>query len=178
MQWLRRDWREAIDDTAARPGARSGGSKPAAERLAARSIAAAHRRVLAGGAAVTPSSPPERLHDLRKSCKELRYLLEIFASLQPPGTAWRAIRELKGLQDCLGEFQDTDVQRAELRSFAATMLAQRQVPAPTLLAMGEVAASLAHRQRRARADFGGLFRDFAAPASQARFGPLTRLASA
>ena len=50
--------------------------------------------------------PAERLHDLRKRCKELRYLLEFFASLFDPQAHQRAVKDLKGLQDCLGEFQD------------------------------------------------------------------------
>jgi CHAD domain-containing protein len=173
FQRLRRDWRAALAEAAA-----TGRRKPTAARLAAGAIAGAHQRVLADGAAITAASPATSLHELRKRCKELRYLLEIFASLHPPGAAWQAIRELKSLQDCLGEFQDTDVQRAELRAFATTMMAQRQVPAPTLLAMGEISAGLARRQRQARTQFDGLFRDFAAPAGQARFRPLTRLATA
>jgi CHAD domain-containing protein len=171
FQRLRRDWRTALAQAAA-----TARRKPTADRLAAGAIADAHQRVLADGAAITPASPATSLHELRKRCKELRYLLEIFASLHPPGAAWRAVKELKNLQDCLGEFQDTDVQRGELRAFATAMLAQHQVPATTLLAMGEISAGLARRQRLARAQFDGLFRDFAAPAGQARFGPLTRLA--
>ncbi|MDQ2874123.1 MAG: CHAD domain-containing protein, partial [Actinomycetota bacterium] len=147
--------------------------KPPVQALAAASIAAAHRRVLAGGAAITPDSPPKRLHDLRKRCKELRYALEIFASLNGPDAQWRAVKELKGLQDCLGEYQDTEVQRAELRAFAAQMMAGQSAPAQTLLAMGEVAAGLARRERSARAEFDGLFRSFARPSGQARIQALT-----
>jgi CHAD domain-containing protein len=165
---LLRDWRETLGATAAAPA-----RKPTAGRLAAASIAAAHRRVLDGGAAITPASPAQSLHDLRKGCKELRYLLEIFAPVYEPGAAWRAVRELKGLQDCLGEFQDTDVQRGELRSFAAAMLDQRLATAPALLAMGEIAASLARRQQAARTEFAGRFREFASPAGQARIVSLT-----
>ncbi len=172
FQRLRRDWRAALAQAAATTR-----RKPTAERLAAGAIADAHQRVLADGGAITAASPATSLHELRKRCKELRYLLEIFASLHPPGAAWRAIKELKGLQDCLGEFQDTDVQRGELRAFAAAMMDQRQVPAPTLLAMGEISAGLARRQQQARTQFDGLFRDFAAPSGQARFRPLTRLAA-
>jgi CHAD domain-containing protein len=165
---LRQEWRDVLAQAAA-----SSRRKPAAGPLAARSIAEAHQRVLAGGAAITAASPPGSLHELRKLCKELRYALEIFASLYPPATAWRAVKELKGMQDCLGEFQDTDVQRAELRAFAGQMLEQRKAPAETLLAMGEIAAGLAVAQRRARAEFGGLFAQFASPASQARIRALT-----
>jgi CHAD domain-containing protein len=166
---LRRDWRAALEDAAGHPA-----RKPAVARLAAGSISGVRAQVLAAGAAITPESPPGSLHDLRKHCKELRYLLEIFASLHDPDQHWRAVRELKDLQDCLGEFQDTDVQRGEIRAFAAVMLEQHQAPAPTLLAMGEIAAGLAVRQRAARAQFADLFARFASPASQARITPLTR----
>jgi CHAD domain-containing protein len=166
---LSQDWRDTLAEAAA-----SGRRKPAVATLAASSIAGAHRRVLASGAGITVASPPESLHDLRKLCKELRYMLEIFGSLHPAAAAWRAVRELKSLQDCLGEFQDTDVQRAEIRVFADQMLEQHRAPAQTLLAMGEIAAGLARRQRRARAEFGGLFTEFASPAGQARIQALTR----
>jgi CHAD domain-containing protein len=165
---LASQWRELLAQIAAAPGRR-----PQAGRLAARQIARAHRRVLADGGAITPASAPQSLHDLRKRCKELRYLLEIFASLHDPAEQWQAVNQLKSLQDCLGEFQDTEVQQAELRSFAGQMMADRSAPAATLLAMGEIAAALAVRQQRARAEFGGRFAEFAGPQGVARIGALT-----
>lgn len=160
-------WRAALAATG--PGRR----RPTAAGLAASKITHAHRRVLRDGAAITAASPPESLHDLRKRCKELRYLLEIFGSLYDPRQQWRAVRELKGLQDCLGEFQDTQVQHDKIRAFAAELMAERTAPAPTLLAMGEIAAGLMVRQRQARSEFGGRFRDFASPLSQSRIRALT-----
>ena len=109
--------------------------------------------------------------------KELRYLVEMFGSLHDPAQRWQAVRELKSLQDCLGEFQDAEVQTAEIRAFAAQMLADRSAPSETLLAMGEIAAGLARRQRRARSEFDGRFADFASPDSQARLAALTRTAA-
>jgi CHAD domain-containing protein len=164
---FRREWRQALADAPrdARP-------RPAAARLAAGRIARAHQRVIRDGSAIGSTTPAESLHELRKRCKELRYLLEIFASLYDPGEHWRVVRDLKGLQDCLGEFQDMHVQHSELRVFAAEMSAQRAAPT-ALLAMGELAAGLVSRQRRARAEFAARFRDFASPASQARLRSLT-----
>jgi CHAD domain-containing protein len=164
---LTREWRRALETASA------GAGPPSAARLASSRIARAHRRVLRDGGAITATSAPERLHDLRKRCKELRYLLELFGSLYDPAARWQAARELKGLQDCLGEFQDTQVQRDELRAFAAQMMAERSAPAATLLAMGEIAAGLAGRQQRARTDFAGRFRDFASPLGRSRFRALT-----
>jgi CHAD domain-containing protein len=170
---LGRDWPDALAGAANRPGA----ARPSAARLAASRIGRAHRRVLRDGCAITADSPPESLHELRKRCKELRYLLEFFGSLYDPGEHWRAVRELKTLQDCLGEFQDTQVQREEIQTFAAQMMERRAAPAATLLAMGEVAAGLAVRQRQARGEFAGRFRDFASPAGLSRFRALTGAAA-
>src|SRR6266498_3742944 len=169
---LASEWRDALGSAAA-----SRKTKPAAAQLAARRIRRAHRRVLADGGAITAASAPESMHELRKRCKDLRYLLEICGSLYDPGEHWQAVRELKALQDCLGEFQDTEVQRGEIRAFAAQMMDERTAPAATLLAMGEVAAGLAIRQRQARSEFAGRFRDFASPASQHRIRAMTEAAA-
>ena len=160
-------WRHDLDQVASAPRRR-----PLTAPFAARRIARAHRLVLDSGNAIRATSPPQALHDLRKLCKELRYLLEVFASLHDPAQQWRAVSELKALQDCLGEFQDTDIQIAELRTFAAAMMADRSAPATTLLAMGEIAASLATRQAKARAEFAGRFAAFASPRGRARIGSL------
>ncbi len=165
-------WRQALAAAAATR------TRPTAARLAGGRIARAHRRVIRDGSAITATSPPESLHELRKRCKELRYLLEFFGSLYDPGEHWRTVRDLKALQDCLGEFQDTQVQHEELREFAEQMMADHSAPAATLLAMGEIAAALISRQRRARSEFAGRFRDFASPASQGRLRALIGIAAA
>jgi CHAD domain-containing protein len=164
---LRSNWRAALADV--RPVGRL-----TVAGLAGEKIAAAHRGALRTGRGITPASPAESLHDLRKRCKELRYLVEMFGSLHDPARLSQAVRELKALQDCLGEFQDGDVQRAEIRGMADEMLDSGRVPARTLLAMGEIAAGLAVRQSRARAQFAGRFADFAGPASRSRLAALAR----
>jgi CHAD domain-containing protein len=168
---LASSWRHDLEHLIAHPG-----PKPAVGSFAARRTGRKHQQVLAAGGAIGPASPPQDLHDLRKRCKELRYLLEVFASLHDPAQQWRAVNELKSLQDCLGEFQDTEVQITELRAFATQMMAANSAPAQTLLAMGEIAAALAVRQATARAEFAGRFGEFASPRGRARIGALTELA--
>jgi CHAD domain-containing protein len=145
-----------------------------ARLLAAERTRAAFVKVAKRGAAITPQSPAQDLHDLRKRCKELRYALEFFAPLHEPGAYAKVVGDLKRLQDCLGEFQDTEVQIGEIRSLATAMLAAHQAPAVTLLAMGEVTAGLAARQRAARADFERRFAAFADVAGQRRMAALLR----
>jgi CHAD domain-containing protein len=169
---LTSDWRAAL------AGVRPARKRPIIAELAAKRIGTAHRNALEAGRVITPSSPAQSLHDLRKRCKELRYLVEMFGSLYDPAERWQAVRELKALQDSLGEFQDCEVQIAEIRAFAAEMLADHSAPAPTLLAMGEIAAGLARRQRKARNEFDGRFAAFASPASQQRLTDLVKTSAA
>jgi CHAD domain-containing protein len=158
------DWRKAlleIRDAGGPP-------KPTAARLARATTGRSFRRIAAQGSAITQDSPPESLHNLRKRAKELRYLLEFFAPLHDPVAYRKVLSDLKQLQDCLGEFQDCEVQRAEIGDLAEAMLAERAAPAATLLAMGEIAANLARRQAEARAEFADRFGRFAGPAGRER----------
>jgi len=170
------DWRKAL--LAVRDaGASKKRGQPTAAELAARTTGRAFRRIAARGGAITPDSPPESLHDLRKRCKELRYLLEFFAPLHDPVAYRKVLGDLKQLQDCLGDFQDSQVQREEIGALASAMLAEARpggpaVPAATLLAMGEVTAWLAVSQGEARADFARRFARFAGPAAQPRIRTL------
>jgi len=159
-------WRDALDGlTAPRQG-------PDAAQAAAKIIGHAHRRVLRQGSAITAESPPEDLHDLRKRCKELRYSLEFFASLYDPPTHRRAVRELKGLQDCLGTYQDCQVQQEEIRVVAAEMLAAGEAPVTALLAMGDLASHVGQRERQARGEFASRFAAFASRQAQERYRAL------
>jgi CHAD domain-containing protein len=142
--------------------------------LAAERTRVAFAKVARRGAAITTDTPAEALHDLRKRCKELRYALEFFAPLHDPAGYTKVVGDLKRLQDCLGEFQDTEVQIGEIRALAAAMLAAREAPAVTLLAMGEITAGLAARQRAARADFERRFAAFADVDGQRRMSALLR----
>jgi CHAD domain-containing protein len=142
--------------------------------LAAERTRVSFVKVARRGAAIGAGSPPESLHDLRKRCKELRYALEFFAPLHDPAGYGKVVGDLKRLQDCLGEFQDTEVQIGEIRALASAMLAAGEAPAETLLAMGEVTAGLVVRQRAARADFERRFAAFADVDGQRRMSALLR----
>ena len=168
------DWRKAL---LAAQDARRVPPGPSAAGLSAARARRAHARVIKLGSAITPASPAESLHTLRKRCKELRYVLEFFASLHDPAVYRAAIADLKRLQDCLGEFQDSQVQREEIQALAVAMLSQRAAAAPTLLAMGELAAQLGERQRQARAEFADTFAQFAGPPGRRRMAALTTAAA-
>jgi CHAD domain-containing protein len=168
---LMTQWRAVLTKLA---DGRRNASKDTAASLAAERTQRAFAKVAKRGAAITSASPHESLHDLRKRCKELRYVLEFFAPLHDPAEYRKVIGDLKRLQDCLGEFQDTQVQIEEIQALAAAMLAANGAPAATLLAMGEVTAGLAVRQLAARADFERRFAAFAGEDGQRRVPALLR----
>jgi len=139
--------------------------------LAQANIRRAHRRVVRDGTAISGSSPPEHLHLLRKRGKELRYALEMFTPVLDDAQVGKAIKDLKHLQDVLGRFQDSEVQRTTLRGFAHEMAADG-APADALLAMGELMGHLHAEQQRARAEFATTFASYARPAGRRRMAHL------
>jgi CHAD domain-containing protein len=165
-------WRKALTEVRDTGAPRTRRRPPTAADLAISTTGRAFRRIVAKGGAITQDSPPESLHDLRKRAKELRYLLEFFAPLHDPLVYRKVVGDLKQLQDCLGEFQDSQVQREEIHALANAMLADRAAPAATLLGMGEIAANLAISQAEAREDFSMRFARFAGPAGQQRMRTL------
>lgn len=152
-------WNE-IEGAVGAASRRDAGAEPAG-RAADRYLDRAHLRVLRAGKTIDDLSPPEDLHELRKKTKAFRYLLEMFAPLyaEPPFKA--AVRELKALQDNLGDFQDSQVQAASIRAMAEEMLVEHSSSASELMAMGRIADALEARQSRARAEFKTRFERFA-----------------
>lgn len=130
-----------------------------------------YRRVLKEGRALHDGSPEEDFHELRKHCKKLRYLLEFFQSLFPAETLRPLIKNLKGLQENLGDHQDQSVQAAFLQQLAVELPDHPERRA-LLLAMGALVADLLRRQQASRGEFAGRFAAFQAPEQQARFREL------
>jgi len=163
------DWRDEL----AKVAADSHGG-PTASSLARQRIERAFRKVMRRGKRITADSPSEHVHELRKRCKELRYLLEVFRPLFADAQYRPLIKELKALQDTLGDFQDGEVQREAVREFAAVMMEQGAAPPPTVLARGELAAQLDAHQLTARGELVGVLRPFLANENRARIKALVR----
>lgn len=129
------------------------------DEIAHQRIWKAYRRVLREAKSLDEDSPDDDFHELRKSCKKLRYLMELFQSLFPTGKIKSLIKVLKGLQENLGDHQDQAVQAAALRERAATLQADPD-NLDLLLAMGALVGDLVRRQQRSRDDFAARFRAF------------------
>jgi CHAD domain-containing protein len=158
---LLRDWRAFLEASA-------GDGVPAEAKDAATPIKAVadkrirrmFKRVREEGRAITDASPPGDVHELRKSCKKLRYLMEFFQSLYPTEEIKDLIRQLKLLLDNLGGFQDLAVQAANLHETAAAMQAEGAAPLGTLLSLGALIGHILEAQQRARWEFAHVYAGF------------------
>ena len=163
------DWRAELDAVVA--DTQDG---PTVAALARERLSLAYRRAARRGRRLTADSPSDDVHALRKRCKELRYLLEVFKPVSAPAPHKALLKELKSLQDTLGDFQDGEVQREAVRDFAAAMMEQGAAPPETVLAMGEMAAQLDAHQLNARAALAGRLQPFLADENRARVKALVR----
>jgi CHAD domain-containing protein len=118
----------------------------------------AHRRLLEHGRAITPETPAEVVHELRKDAKKLRYLVECFGGLYERSARSAFVGRLKALQDTLGAHQDAEVHAAALRQLADDPA--RGWTSDTLLAIGQLVERLEHVRLRSRRDLAERFADF------------------
>ena len=154
------DWRAfLLRPTPRRPVGAPNALRPCAD-VARERIARLHRRAVREGAAISDASPAADLHELRKTCKKLRYLVEFFLSLLERDAAEAAIASLKGLQDTLGGFQDLQVQAGALLGYARELAKEGTAAPPTYLALGMLVERLHERQLKARVEFGTRFGEF------------------
>ena len=72
------------------------------------------QRILKDGRKVDSDTPADRIHALRKRCKRLRYLVDVFTTLYQKRTRKSVVAAMKTIQDDLGEYQDCDVQLVHL----------------------------------------------------------------
>ncbi len=126
-------------------------------QTAGRRIRRVYSHVRTMGAAIDPSGPGEPYHELRKTGKELRYLLELFgAQLFEAELVTDLVTTLKGLQEVLGRHQDREVQIALLTALADEVAGLPRGPR-ALMAMGVLVDRLHADERAARSEFDAHF---------------------
>jgi CHAD domain-containing protein len=133
------------------------GSDPIVDVVSWR-IKKAHRRMVRHGRAITPDTPGEQVHQVRKDAKQLRYLLECFAGLLPDAGRKAFVKRLKKLQDVLGAHQDAEVHGPNLRLLAERL--PSTTGAATYLAVGQLVEHTERRRRSARNAFAERFAEF------------------
>ncbi len=151
---FKQDWRKFLD------GGFSEDSETLAMDMANRCIARLFRHVLREGGAIQKNSSPEAWHELRKSCKKLRYLIEFFRTFYLHHEVSMLLSRLKHLQDKLGEIHDLAIEHASLESFRKEMSAEGNLSEACDHAMKMLAEHLRQRQSDARLAFTACFAEF------------------
>ncbi len=139
------------------------------EQVASKRIWRMYKKVLKVGRAIEADGPAEEMHELRKDCKKLRYLIEFFQGIYPKKELKELVKALKVLLDNLGEFQDLEVQADKLRSFAADFDPQDRHSMPTVMAIGALVADLLRHQQAAHERFADCFHAFDSEENRAHY---------
>ncbi len=148
-----------------------GAGRPVIE-MAREIIFRKYKKVMKDGRAITPTSPDEKLHRLRIQCKKLRYILEFFSSLFPRKDMNRVIKQLKRLQNNLGDFNDLSVQQDMLRNYRISLRPGSRKNQDLAAALGGLSTNLYHQQKRVREQFGSRFGEFSAPGNAGLYNEL------
>lgn len=165
---LLHDWQSLLNDLPAPDPTLQPNAIRSAKDVADERIWRMFRRVVKEGRAIDETSCNADLHELRKSCKKLRYLIEFFQSLYGSDSK-PLVAALKRLLDNLGEFQDLEVQAGKLTGFAENMQQEGNLPLSTLLAMGGLITELLRGQDAVRAEFASRFAEFDSKSNRAAY---------
>jgi CHAD domain-containing protein len=89
--------------------------------VASESIWHSYRKILNKGKRVGSGPAANSLHELRKACKNLRYLIEFFQDMYPRKKIQVLLEKLKSLQNTLGEYQDLQVQQYFVNEYVVSL---------------------------------------------------------
>ncbi len=130
-----------------------------------------YKRLVKDGNKLLKSTDEAALHRLRIDAKKLRYLLEFFSGLFPAPKINPMVKQLKRLQDNLGDFNDLSVQEDFLLDIALHH-PPKKWSAETTLAIGCLVGISETKKEAEKARFAATFTAFAAPENRARFSAL------
>jgi CHAD domain-containing protein len=131
-----------------------------------------YRRLIKEGFSITENSPATDIHNLRKTCKKLRYLLEFFSDLYSQKEIKETINELKNVQENLGEFQDLDVQASKINHFQDEMSEEGETRKNTFIAMDALIENMSMKKEHVRTEFDQRFLKFSSIGVEKEFRDL------
>ncbi|MBL4901460.1 MAG: CHAD domain-containing protein [Desulfocapsa sp.] len=160
-QQILTDWSQLLDQEDMLPAGKKGAIPIGT--LAGKIIHKRFRRILNDGAKIHQRSPDSELHKLRLQCKKLRYCLEFFATLYEPQHMKQFIKQLKILQNNLGDFNDLSVQQEILADYLSKTKPGSRKSLELAASIGGLMTALAVQHHRVRAHFEKTFAHFCRP---------------
>lgn len=123
-------------------------------------IARRYRNILKKGRQITAESKDEELHEVRLEGKKLRYLLELFSSLFPGDEVDFLIKQLKIIQDNLGDFNDLSIQQEKMKYYLSDVGDEINLDNQMAFVIGGLITALHRKRNEVRAEFMELFTQF------------------
>ncbi len=151
-------WREYLTDHQSQLfiGARNQSCKKLVDSI----IKKRFRTFIENGDLIDDDSPDETLHRFRIKGKKIRYLLELFKSFYPPSDIGLFLKQMKRLQDNLGDFNDLSVQIEMLESRLKGLHGENKETIRLAAALGSLISALQKKHRRTREKFNKTYREF------------------
>lgn len=137
--------------------------------LARRFIQAQYRKVGKSCRQIDATTPDRDIHRLRIETKKLRYLLEFFASLFPAQQTTDLVKELKKVQDSLGDYNDLSMQQVELTRQLEGIKGRSKFSLLQAAAVGGLITQLNVEQQVIRADFPRILKIFGSKQTAKQF---------
>jgi len=129
--------------------------------IASRTIWKNYNKLLKQGDRITTNYSFESIHKLRKDGKKLRYVLEAFGSLYPEDEVSRVIKNLKKLQNNLGDIVDMHMQQIMLGDWKRVMRDRTNVPENTIKAIEYLESLCMEEEKKTGEKFRKRFSRFA-----------------
>lgn len=161
-------WRRFLKRHAAQPE----NNAPVISQVAPKKIWKLYTCIVRRGARIKPGSPASDYHQLRKTSKKLRYLMEYFQGLYPKNDIRPLIKEVNKLQDNLGEHQDLEVHIASLTAYESELQTQSDAVTGPFTAIERICHKFEKRKLQLRREFQAQLDEFSAKAYKNRFKSL------
>ncbi len=161
-----KQWREHLKHSATENDEANDHGKPV-YKLADELLREVNQQTLKQGKTITRDSDAETLHSLRKTFKQLRYLMEFFSSLYPAVELRVLTQSLTDIQDNLGLFNDRHFQVAMVQAFIQQCKNEEAIKASVQLIQ-----ILQQQQDEAGKNFKDSYKIYASSASQKKFNEL------
>ena len=167
-------WRRFLQATVPCRTSLQDARRPVAD-VAGERIRKLYRRAIKQGRAADKDAAPEKLHELRKTGKKLRYLIESFRGIYPDRKTKKVLKDIKRLLTNLGAYQDLHVQIGVLEELSKPDRTKKGgLPEATRSAITLLVKILKKKQRSQRDKFERIFPRFSAGKKRVPFHRLFR----
>ncbi len=136
------------------------GSGKSCKKIAMKVIDKRFKRIINDGLKIDTNSPDESLHTLRIQGKKLRYLIEFFRSFFVEENVAVFLKQMKKLQNNLGDFNDLTVQQEMLCRYQDGLSGRSKRTVMIASALGGLIAHLNDEQNSVRRKFEKTFQNF------------------